>query len=672
MGGKSSPPPAPDYAAAAEQTGEDARQLVEQQTHANRIDQYSPWGSTEYESYRPMLTPGTGGRAQVGTAAVAAIPGRLEGGTGYYANRRYPGTPAVAASADYQPAVAGIEATYGPERWRQTTTLAPDAQRALDAEMKLMGDKSELAGSLVGRMQDEFGAPLDYSGLPQYGGVPQAGNLQAGNLQPGQQTQGSNLQGGNLQTGQQPQSSNLQAGNLQTGDQVQAGNIQANNLQVGDQTQAGQLTAEEIQRGVDFTGAEQRTGAEQARQNAEDAIYGRSTSRLDPQWEQRTSQKEAQLAAQGLRPGDKAYDQAMENMGRERTDAYQQAQYGSIMGGGQEASRTVDMQRAGREQDMQEQLRSGSFANTAAGQAFGQAQQAGGQNFQQQLASENQRFGQEQAATGQNFSQEMAAGGQNFQQNLASEQERFMQEAMAGGQNFEQASQAAQVNFGQQLSAEKERFMQEAMAGGQNFDQAARAADMNFGQAMSSEDQRFGQAAQAGQQNFAQQGAAGQQNFNQQTSQSQQQSQLRQAQMAEMLQQRGASLNEINAIMSGQQVAMPNMPDYNTAGRAAPVDYMGAVSGQYGADMDRYNAKQAQQNSMMSGIGSMVSAGMMMSDRRLKRHIKRIGTFKRYPWYSFQYIWGEWATGVMADEVNNDAVVILPNGFAAVDYARIN
>ena len=240
-------------------------------------------------------------------------------------------------------------------------------------------------------------------------------------------------------------------------------------------------------------------GGDEARQGAEDAIYGRSASRLDPQWEQRSDQTEAKLAAQGLRPGDPAYDQAMENMGRERTDAYQQATYGSIVGGGQEASRQQDMDR-----------QAGDFQN-----------------------------------------------------------------------------------------------------------------------------------------------------------------QSRQGQISEKLRERGYSLNEINAIMSGQQVSMPGMEDFNTAGRGTGADYTGAAQSQYGSDMDAYNAKQSWMNSMFSGLGMMGQAGINYSDRRLKRHVKRIGTFKQYPWYLFQYIWGEWAVGVMADEVNEDAVLIMPNGFAAVDYARI-
>jgi hypothetical protein len=84
------------------------------------------------------------------------------------------------------------------------------------------------------------------------------------------------------------------------------------------------------------------TGAE-ARQGAEDALYGRATSRLDPRWEEKNMQAEAKLRSQGLRPGDEAYDRFMAEQGRQETDAYNQAMYSSILAGGQEASREQGM-----------------------------------------------------------------------------------------------------------------------------------------------------------------------------------------------------------------------------------------------------------------------------------------------------------------------------------------
>jgi hypothetical protein len=51
------------------------------------------------------------------------------------------------------------------------------------------------------------------------------------------------------------------------------------------------------------------------------------------------------------------------------------------------------------------------------------------------------------------------------------------------------------------------------------------------------------------------------------------QNQVRQARVAEEMQRRGFTLNEINAILSGQQIGMPSMPGFNTAERAAGADY---------------------------------------------------------------------------------------------------
>ena len=64
------------------------------------------------------------------------------------------------------------------------------------------------------------------------------------------------------------------------------------------------------------------------------------------------------------------------------------------------------------------------------------------------------------------------------------------------------------------------------------------------------------------------------------------------------------------------------------------------------------------------------------SDRRLKKNIKRVGT---HPLgigiYEFDYVWGEHATGVMADEVRRvkpDAVLRDASGYDMVDYSKLN
>jgi len=239
-------------------------------------------------------------------------------------------------------------------------------------------------------------------------------------------------------------------------------------------------------------------GGPDVRDRSEQAIYDRSTSRLNPRLEQNRDSIEATLVNRGLRPGDESWDREMENLGRAETDAYQTATNEAIMGGGQEATR-------------------------------------------------------------------------------------------------EQGLQIGQANFANQL---------------------------------------------------------------------------RQAQLAEMQGQRGQSLNEINALIAGQQVAMPSQPNFTNANAAQPVDYSGAASNQYSGAIDQYNAKQGAQQGLMSGAMSVASM-MPWSDRRLKRNIERIGSYLSYPFYRFQYIWGEWSFGVMADEINPEAVVPTSSGFNRVDYSRI-
>ena len=87
-----------------------------------------------------------------------------------------------------------------------------------------------------------------------------------------------------------------------------------------------------------------------------------------------------------------------------------------------------------------------------------------------------------------------------------------------------------------------------------------------------------------------------------------------------------------------------------------------------GANPNYQSAGQAFLGGAMSGA----SLGASFSDRRLKRNIERIGTTPAgYPWYRFEYLWGEPGEGVMADEVPPDWVIQHPSGYAMVDYGRV-
>ena len=142
--------------------------------------------------------------------------------------------------------------------------------------------------------------------------------------------------------------------------------------------------------------------------------------------------------------------------------------------------------------------------------------------------------------------------------------------------------------------------------------------------------------------------------------------QVRQAQIAEEMQERGFSLNEINALISGQQVAMPGMPGFNTAGVTKGADYTGAARDTYSADLDKSNAEAAQFNSLMNAG----SSAMMFSDIRLKRNVKRVGSYHGHNVYSYT-MGGEPAVGVMAHEMPIEYVALHDSGYFMVDYGRL-
>lgn len=115
MGGKGSPPPAPDYVGAAQLQGELSREALTAQNYANRPTQTTPFGSTTWGT-RTVRDPATG---QDVTA------------------------------------------------WEQTTSLTPELQAALNAQVGSQMERSQLARDFMGRVQQDYSTPFDWQNLPQ-------------------------------------------------------------------------------------------------------------------------------------------------------------------------------------------------------------------------------------------------------------------------------------------------------------------------------------------------------------------------------------------------------------------------------------------------------------------------------------------------------------------------
>lgn len=537
-----------------------------------------------------------------------------------WANRANQVTPWGSSTWD---AAKGVDPATGKAitNWTQTTNVSPELQHALESQMQMQTGRSDLANSLFPRAQNEFGKEMDWTGFTPWSGVPDS-----------QQTRPTTSAFGFGPQQQQIDTSR------QFGPQVDQSRQQAPNVNQSLQ-QTPQLNtnlgqgAGQVQHGLDFGGVQDVEGSGAQRQRAEDAIYQSATSRLDPQWQHQQQQMETDLANRGISVNSEAYSRAMDDFQRNKTDAYQQANMAAITGGGAEAQRNYGIDIGLRQQQVGEIGQQGQFGNAAQQQAFAQRLGAG------QASNE---------AMGMQF----GLGAQARQQQLGAQQAAF---GMSGDARQQQlAAQQAAFGFGtqgraQQLAAQNAAY-QQSLSGAQ------------FG---------LGQQQQA----FGQQQASNQQNFGQDLQQSQFANQMRQNQIAEAMQQRGFSLNEINALISGQQVGMPTFQGYNQAGMGQGVDYSGAANSQFSAGMQKQQMANDATASMMQGIGGIASTAMMFSDRRVKRDIRRIGQHRRgFGIYRYRYV-GERGSrvGVIAQEVQRFAPELVGSvrGVLQVDYSRI-
>jgi len=155
----------------------------------------------------------------------------------------------------------------------------------------------------------------------------------------------------------------------------------------------------------------------------------------------------------------------------------------------------------------------------------------------------------------------------------------------------------------------------------------------------------------------------------------------------ELMIQRNQPLNELAAMLSGQQVVQPSFltPPQPTISAgdlqgATYANYQGALQQQAMQNRNNligYQAGQAAQNAMTGGMFGLAAAGIgAMSDRRLKENIKRVGRLANgLAVYAFNYIWDLVPRlGVMSDEVRKvmpHAVRVHPSGYDMVDYSEV-
>ena len=502
-----------------------------------------------------------------------------------FANRPVQNTPFGSTTWDTQavrdPATGDLVT-----QWTQNTTLAPELQQALESQLGIQQGRSDLASGFMNRVASEYGQPFDWQNLPALtsAGTPAQLQTATADYVPGLQTDvgRTNFVGG------------FNFGGPQMGVESMTGDIQRGVAPTGVNTGftsmtgglAGQTGQEAVQRGLNVVDNPALPAFDASYR---DRIASDLMARMQPQQDYARQQLETQLSNQGFQVGTEGYQRALDDLAQRQAAE----RFNALDIAGNEAQRLYGMQMGQRQQAFQEDVTGGQFANQAANQAFQQGlaanqfqNQALNQAFQQDMAA---RQAQNQALQ-QQFGQQLAAG----QFGNEATQQAYAQ-ALGAGQFGNQAqNQLYQQMMGQANLANQ--------AGQQQFAQnlaAAQFGNQALGQASALDLQRM----QAQNQAAAQQFALNQQYANQMN-------QLRQQAIAEQMQRRGMSLNEMNALLSGQQVGMPQMPSFVQSGRAETPQILNATQMGYDAALGAYNAQQAGAGNLMGGLFSLGSAAI--------------------------------------------------------------
>jgi hypothetical protein len=323
-------------------------------------------------------------------------------------------------------------------------------------------------------------------------------------------------------------------------------------------------------------------------------------SRVLPQIQEQRQMLETQLANQGIPRGSEAYNRAIREQQQQENDAIQQA-----------ALQGLQLDMAARQQGFSEAQAAAQFANQAALGQFGMGvqgtdvyNQALQQNVQTALAQQQSQ----NAAQQQDFAQRVAAGefGNAAQQALFG----------AGVQAGQFANQAAAQNFAQQMAAQQAGNQALQAQFGMGMDaQAARNAALaqSFGQQMTAQ-QAGNQALQSqfgmGMESQAARNAAIAQNFGQFQGAQQMQNQA-------LAQNQDAALRAYQALLAGQGQAFGQQMDTQAARNAALAQNQAIAAQQQqmanAAQLQQYN--QALQNAQFGNTALQQSLQQQLALR---------------------------------------------------------
>ena len=680
MGKKSpTPPPAPDYAAAAREQGAANIEAARLQARLANPNISGPLGGQRVTYGRETFN-------QAGyDQAMAEYQKQLEA----YNAAKAGGQTYTPQGADYdygsydvetgqfRPGRGMVRGTtvdasgmpVAPTREQFTTRtdldtpfieqyLTPEAQATLEAQQRVERALAGLGEQAIGTVRDVYGQKFTPTGLPEqrfgfdYGQLPTAPDLAAmGRAR-------ADVQAGQIAAGPTAEQYGLAAGGPAAPGQIVGADLFGLGG-VGYGPAEGQygyargfVPTERLQQGVDTRGLANLPVS--AGMTGQQAIL----SRLLPQLEQERAGIENRLRNQGLTPGTEAYDREMALVNQRANDLLQQT-----------AAQGLSLDAQMRAQGFSERQIQAELANQARLGQFGMGMQQAGlynQALQQNLAQGLSVQEARNRAQAQDLQQRLALGefGRQGQQ-LAFQMGQSASEAQ---------NRAIAQNFQQALAATEAARTGEQMRFGQQMDLAGL-----YNAALAQNQQAALQQAQA-------QAALQAQGFNQAQAAAAFQNAQRQAALQEQLAMRQLPLNEISALMSGAQIQLPQFQAYQGADvAAAPLFNATQAAGQfaqqnYANQVGAYNAKMGLLGGLATGIGMAASgpAGLSGfftgSDRRLKSNIVRVGTHPLGIGIYEYDIAGQRQRGVMADEVETvlpEAVVTRSDGYKMVNYGML-
>lgn len=634
MGKKSpKPPPAPDYAAAAQAQGQanlDAARLTARISNPNVV---TPYGSQTVTFGRSVFDEAGYNKAMAdyqkqladyeSRRAAAGPPGDVDTGDfgvidggglfgGYRGGNVLLGRDPMSYGA----------APVAPTREQFTTKtdldtpfieqkLSPEQQRILEAQQRVELGLAGLGETGLGVAQDVLGKRFQpnlrdlQTELSGYGAVQGAPDLMgmgraradvmAGEL-PTFALEGrarADVGAPTLQQGVGPlsQQTGLNLGGVQ-------GVQYAPNLGIFGLA-SGRVPTERLQRGIDTQGLAPMPV--EAGTTGQQAIL----SRVLPQVREQRQMLETQLANQGIPRGSEAYNRAIREQQQQENDIIQQA-----------ALQGLQLDMSARQQGFGEAQAAAQFANQAALGQFGmgaQAAQLRNQALQQNVQTSLAQQQAQNVAQQQDFAQRVAAGefGNAAQQALFGaglQQGQFANQAALQQQQAALASQQAYnqsvaQNQAAALDAYRALLVGQAQGFGQQMDvQSARNAALAQNQAIAAQQQQLANAAQLQQYNQALQ--AGQ--FG---------NTALQQSLQQQLALRNQPLNEIAALMSGVQVNMPQFQGYSGANVAAAPIFAGTQAAgdfaqrNYANQVGAYNAKMGLLGGLAGAAGAAAGGG---------------------------------------------------------------